>query len=76
MEDDGKNYKMINGAYACTKTLISRLFLLEKVKTMRYEICSKRSFKCDQPEYCSFSRLEMRPGKRWKMTVKVIPVIP
>ena len=34
MEDDGKSYKIINGAYACTKTLISWLFLLEKVKTI------------------------------------------
>ena len=34
MEDGGKSYKIINGAYACTKTLITRLFLLEKVKTI------------------------------------------
>ena len=34
MEDDRKSYKIINGAYACAKTLISRLFLLEKVKTI------------------------------------------
>ena len=31
MEDDGKSYKIINGANACTKTLIFRLFLSEKV---------------------------------------------
>ena len=37
VEVDGKSYKIINGAYACTKVLISRLFLLKKVKTMRYE---------------------------------------
>ena len=34
MEDDGKSYKIINGAYACTKTLIFHLFLLKKVKTI------------------------------------------
>ena len=34
MEDDRKSYKIINGVYACAKTLISRLFLLEKVKTI------------------------------------------
>ena len=27
-------FKIINGAYACAKTLISWLFLLEKVKTI------------------------------------------
>ena len=34
VEVDGKSYKIINEAYACTKTLISRLFLLEKVITI------------------------------------------
>ena len=43
MEDDGKSYKIINGAYACTKTLISWLFLLEKVKA----ICGMESARRD-----------------------------
>ena len=64
MEDDGKSYKIINGAYACTKTLISRLFLVEKEKNhMMCEICSKRPFKCDQPEFCSLSCLEIRVNR-------------
>ena len=64
VEDDGKSYKIINGAYACTKTLISRLFLVEKEKNhMMCEICSKRPFKCDQPEFCSLSCLEIRVNR-------------
>ena len=51
---------------------ISAIFAQKSKNYMRYGICSKRSFKCDQPEYCNFSRLEIRPGRRWKMMVKVI----
>ena len=42
MEDDGKSYKIINGAYACTITLISRLFLFEKVKTICGMVSARR----------------------------------
>ena len=31
---------------------------------MRYGNYTKRSFNCDQPEICSFSRLEMRAERK------------
>ena len=42
---------------------ISTIFAQKSKNYMRYKICSKRSFKCDQPEFCSFSRLEIRFGR-------------
>ena len=60
VENYGKSYKKINGVYACTKILIY-ISAQKSINYMRYETCWKRSFKCDQPELCSFNRAGKRP---------------
>ena len=56
-----QNYKW--GVCLCKNPNISAIFARKSKNYMRYEISSKRSFKCDQPEYCSIRRLEMRAGR-------------
>ena len=56
-----QNYKW--GVCLRKNPYISAIFARKSKSYMRYEISSKRSFKCDQPEYYSIRRLEMRAGR-------------
>ena len=61
-------------AYGCTKILKTLVFARKIINYMRYGNYSLRPFKCDESEFCSFSRLEMRAERRQKPVKKTTMV--